>query len=90
MAQPPESVAAMVMAGTAWADAAERQVRLADMDDGRIDPDPARHRPRQQPVARGAVRHADAPRALPPVMARNVALVLLVPLLMAGGGGLWR
>lgn len=41
-------------------------------------------------VARGAVRHADAPRALPPVMARNVALVLLVPLLMAGGGGLWR
>ena len=41
-------------------------------------------------VARGALRHADEPHALAPAMARNVVLVLLVPLLMVAGGWLWR
>jgi len=38
-------------------------------------------------VARGARRHADAPDALVPTMARNVALTLATPLLLAAG--LW-
>lgn len=41
-------------------------------------------------VARDAQRHADDMAALPPVMGRNVAVVLATPVLMALGGWFWR
>lgn len=40
-------------------------------------------------VTRGARRHADDMAALPRVLARNVLLVLVMPMLMVVGGWLW-